>query len=397
MQLLEISRPRWWRATSCALFLGIWLLLGLFEASHTFIVNTYRGEPVNLSRSIALNLALWYAWAPLALLAIAFAARFPIRRQNWWHRLPLALALALLLALVKIVPDYPIIRALYCPDPDSLTLPVFYRMGFASHFHQYVLFAVGMLGVIYAWNYFRAAQQSELDSWQLEARLAHARLQVLRMQLHPHFLFNTLHAVGHLVRTNASEAERVLARLGELLRLMLDTAGDQQVPLRQEIEFLRAYLDIERARFGSRLEIGMDVEPGLLDVAVPPLILQPLVENAIKHGPARLGRGARVEIRARRAGERLRLEVWDDGPGLGAPSSADSGKGIGLTNTRARLAQLYNGHHHFEIRNAAVGVLAVMEFPLGEASPAEPPTPSASVARFRTRPGAGHESAPKQA
>jgi hypothetical protein len=364
MQPQGKTKPLWWRGISCALFLGVWTLLGLFEASHTCIVNAYRGEPVNLPKSLALNLALWYAWAPLALLAIGFACRFPICRQNCWHRLPLVLAVAVLLALVKIVPDYPIIRGLYCPTPELLTFPVFYRMGFASHFQQYVLFAVGMLGVIYGWNYFRAAQQRELDSWQLEARLAQARLQILRMQLHPHFLLNTLHAVGHLVQTDATEAERVLTRLGDLLRLMLDTAGDQQVPLRKEIDFLRAYLDVERARFGPRLEVRMDVEPGLLEAAVPPLILQPLVENAVLHGPARLGRAARVEIRARRSGELLRLEVWDDGPGLGALPSAGSGMGIGLANTRARLAQLYNRHHHFEIRNAAAGVLAVVEFPL---------------------------------
>src|SRR5438309_9847124 len=122
-----------------------------------------------------------------------------------------------------------------------------------------------MLAVLYALNYFREYQQRELDTWQLEARLAKARLQVLRMQLHPHVLFNTLHAVGHLIRTDAAEAERVLARLGELMRLMLDTAGEQQVPLRKELDFLRAYLDIERARYGSLLEVRMDVEPGLME------------------------------------------------------------------------------------------------------------------------------------
>jgi signal transduction histidine kinase len=366
MYLIGTTRPRWWRWVFCALFVAIWTLLGLFEASHTCIVKAYRGEAVDLPRSLALNLALWYAWAPLALLAIAFASGFPIRLNNWWHRLPLALAVAVLLALVKIVPDYPIIRGLYCPTPELLTFPIFYRMGFASHFTQYFFFAVGMLGVIYAWNYFRDAQQSEVDSWQLEARLAQARLQVLRMQLHPHFLFNTLNTVSHLIQSDPDEAERVLARLGDLLRLMLDTAGEQEVPLRQEIEFLRGYLEIERARFGPGLDVRLDIEPGLLEAAVPPLILQPLVENAVLYGTARLGRTGRVEIRARRAGEKLRLEVWDDGPGLGTLPSAGSGKGIGLANTRARLAQLYNGRSHFEIRNAPVGVLAVMEFPLSD-------------------------------
>jgi hypothetical protein len=372
MYLPGITGPRRWRWVFCALFLATWTLLGLFEAMHVCIVNAYSGRTEDWPRMVARNLALWYAWMPLALAALAFARRFPILRNNWWYRLPLALALAVVLALVKIVPDYPIIRNLYCPTPHLLTFTVFYRMGFESHFLQYVLFAVGMLAVIYAWNYFRDYQQREVDAWQLEARLAHARLQLLRMQLHPHFLFNTLHALSHLIRTDPDEAERVLARLGDLLRLMLDTAGDQQVPLRWEVEFLRAYLDVARARFGPVLEVRLDVEASLLDAVVPPLILQPLVENAILHGPVRLGRAGRVEIRARRNGDRLRLEVWNDGPALSTGSSAGSGKGIGLSNTRARLAQLYDGRQHFEIRNAAVGVLAVIEFPF-EDSPAALP------------------------
>jgi two-component system LytT family sensor kinase len=387
MYLPGKTRPPWWHWSYCAIFLGVWGLLGLFEATHSCIVKAYKGEAVDWQASLALNLALWYAWAPLALLAIAFVYRFPIRKNNWWHRLPLALALAILLAFAKIAPDWPIIMELYCPDPEWVSLSEFYRMGFASHFQQYVLFAIGMLGVLYALNYFREYQQRELDAWQLEARLAKARLQVLRMQLHPHFLFNTLHAVGHLIRTDAAEAERVLVRLGELLRLMLDTAGEQQVPLRQELDFLRAYLDIERVRYGARLEVRMDVEPGLLEAAVPPLILQPLVENAVLHGPARAGRAGRVEIRARRAGDAmLRLEVWDDGPGLGHYPSAGSGKSIGLANTRARLAQLFDGRHRFEIGNAAVGVLAVMEFPLGHTPPAV--SPPARAARPRALPPA---------
>jgi two-component sensor histidine kinase len=370
---------RLWRWTFWVLFLGAWGLVGLFETSHSCIVNAYQNREVNWPRALALNLALAYAWVPLSLVAIAFARRFPLRRSNWWRRLPLVLLVAVLLALAKIVPDYPIIMELYCPDPQWLPFLVFYRMGFSSHFNQYALLTTGMLGVIYAWNNIRESQQRELDTWQLQSRLAQTRLQMLRMQLHPHFLFNTLNTVSHLVHADPDEAERVLARLGELLRLMLDTAGEQEVALRDELAFLHAYLDIERVRFGSRLDARMDVEPELLEVAVPPLILQPLVENAVLHGLARGGKSGRIEVRARRAGDMLRLEVWNDGPGLGEPARNGSGKGIGLANTRARLAQHFNGRGHFEIRDAAVGVLAVMEFPLTDALdavvPCEPSQP----------------------
>jgi two-component system LytT family sensor kinase len=355
---------RLWRWTFWVLFLGAWGLVGLFETSRSCIASAYHNREVNWPRALALNLALSYAWVPLSLAAIAFARRFPLGRNNWWRRLPLVLVVAVVLALAKIVPDYPIIMELYCPDPQWMPFLVFYRGGFTSHFHQYALLAAGMFGVIYAWNNIRESQQREFDTLQLQSRLAQTRLQLLRLQLHPHFLFNTLNTVSHLVHADPDEAERVLARLGELLRLMLDTASQQEVALRDELAFLHAYLDIERVRFGSRLDARMDVEPGLLEVAVPPLILQPLVENAVLHGLARGGKSGRIEVRARRAGDMLRLEVWNDGPGLADPAANGSGKGIGLANTRARLAQLFHGRGRFEIRDAAVGVLAVMEFPL---------------------------------
>jgi signal transduction histidine kinase len=362
MQFPETNGPRPCRWSFWVLFLAAWGLLGLVETAHSCIVSASRDRDVNWAQALALNLALAYAWAPLALVAIAFAIRFPIRRHNWRRRLPLALSVAVILALAKIVPDYPIIMQLYCPDPNWLPFGVFYRMGFATQFPHYLCLTTGLLGFVHAWNNYRESQRSERDAWQLESRLAQARLQLLRMQLHPHFLFNTLHCLAHLVHTNADEAERVLARLGELLRHMLDTADEQEVALREELAFLRAYLDIERVRFGYRLDTHIDVEAGLLDAAVPPLILQPLVENAVVHG---LARGGTIEIRARRAGDRLRLEVWNDGPGLAAAGKRP-GRGIGLANTRARLAQLFAGHSHFEIRDVDRGVLALMEFPLAE-------------------------------
>jgi two-component system LytT family sensor kinase len=365
MHFLGQEGPRLRRWSFWLLFLAAWALLGLVETSHTCIVNAYQNREVNWQQALALNLALAYAWAPVALVGIAFATRFPVRRNNWRRRLPLALVMVVVLALVKIVPDYPIIMLLYCPAPQWLPLDVFFRMGFASHFIQYVGMSAGLLGMTYGWNTYRAFQRREREAWQLESRLAQARLQLLRMQLHPHFLFNSLHCLTHLVHTDPDEAERVVAGLGELLRHMLDTVDEQEVALRDEIAFVRAYLDIERIRFGNQLSARMDIDPSLLDAAVPPLILQPLVENAVVHG---VSRGGLIEVRARRAGDMLRLEVWNDGPGLGTAPRRRAGTGIGLATTRARLAQLFHDRWHFEIRDVTKGVLAVVQFPLVDAS-----------------------------
>jgi LytS/YehU family sensor histidine kinase len=197
--------------------------------------------------------------------------------------------------------------------------------------------------------------------------LAQAELQNLKMQLHPHFLFNTLHAISVLMQEDVTAANRMLVRLSELLRLTLENAGTQETALRQELEFLRLYLEIEQTRFQDRLAVKIEVDPAALDARVPSLILQPLVENALRHGIARNPGAGVIEIRAHRESELLRLEVRDNGPGL----RAEVEEGVGLSNTRARLAQLYGGAARFEINNAADGgalATALLPFRLASAT-----------------------------
>lgn len=363
-----------------ALFLTLWLGLSGFEAIDTLLKNSTRGWTIPLAQALFLGLALWLTWGLLALAAVAFVRRFPIDRANWWHRIPLALAFAVLLALVKIALDYPAIEAFYCPTPGLIPFPEFYRGGFAVEFHSYVLIALGIVAIVHAWHAYRAHHRHEIQAWQLEARLAQTQLQLLRAQLHPHFLFNTLGALSHLIRHDADEADRVLARLGELLRHLLDTSGEAAVLLGQELHFLHAYLDIEQTRFGDRLTVQFFVEPGVESALVPPLVLQPLVENALRHGVARCQRPVRVEVRARRVDGRLRLEVWNDGPALAPSYGLRARKSVGLTNTRARLEHLYGDEARLEIRNEAVGVLALLELPFAEEalSPVPMPTPAAA-------------------
>jgi LytS/YehU family sensor histidine kinase len=215
-------------------------------------------------------------------------------------------------------------------------------------------------------EFYRRYQAGALKSSQLETQLARAELQALKSQLQPHFLFNTLNSISALQLTNVEAAHRMTARLGDFLRLTLDASGVNEVPLRREIEFLQSYLEIERLRFEDRLLVRIDVEREVLDVPVPNLILQPVVENALRHGVgSRIGRG-RIEVAARRLNGQLRIEIRDDGPGLREPGR----EGIGIANTRSRLQQLYGNASNFTIFNAPEGGAAVvLEIPLTVAAP----------------------------
>jgi LytS/YehU family sensor histidine kinase len=207
-------------------------------------------------------------------------------------------------------------------------------------------------------DYHRRLREGELRESRLQSQLAMAQLEALKMQLHPHFLFNTLHAISALVGKNPEAADRMIARLSDLLRMSLESAGAQEVLLEQELEFLQGYLDIQKVRFGDRLNVAMDVDPGALHAFVPSMILQPLVENAIKHGIAPRASGGSISISAGRRDGLLKIQIKDDGPGL--PSAAGSVNfGVGLSNTSARLEQLYGGAHRFELSNGAEGGLLV--------------------------------------
>jgi LytS/YehU family sensor histidine kinase len=198
--------------------------------------------------------------------------------------------------------------------------------------------------------------------------LAQAELQALRMQLHPHFLFNTLHAVSMLNFSDVDAANRMLVRLSDLLRMSLDTAGRQHVTLREELDFLRKYLEIEQTRFQDRLRVDFDVDQNLLDVEVPNLVLQPLVENAIRHGVSKISAAGLIEVTAHQHEGRVYLRVCDNGPGLPPHWSLEHNTRIGLSTTVARLQQLYGAAHRFTIEpRAEGGTCAEIVLPLHEA------------------------------
>jgi LytS/YehU family sensor histidine kinase len=238
-----------------------------------------------------------------------------------------------------------------------------------------IRFQFGLLsyGFVLAWGYvheyFTAVRRRDLAVARLEAELARAQLRALKAQLQPHFLFNTLHAVTVLISRDKEAAIRMVMRLSDLLRMTLVDAERQEAPLADELRFLRLYLEIEQTRFRERLEVVWDVPVGLERAAVPTLLLQPLVENALRHGIEATVTGGRLIVAAARSNGRLVLRVSNDGPGLGAPGGAD---GVGLASVRGRLERLYGGGQRFQLTEPSPGLVeASVELPFREFQPPE--------------------------
>jgi hypothetical protein len=231
-----------------------------------------------------------------------------------------------------------------------------------------------IVSMVHALTWYRRSQERERSALQLEARLADARLEALRMQLHPHFLFNTLNAISTLVHRDATAADEMIGNLSELLRATLDTTA-QEIPLRQELNFLDRYLEIQQVRFGNRLQVEKEIDARTLEVKVPTLILQPLVENAIRHGiEPQTGQG-RLHISASRDDQTLHLRVRDNGAGSKPANEAKDG--IGIANTRSRLQQLYGPAARLTLTTGADGgFIATIDLPCREAADIKPASPS---------------------
>jgi LytS/YehU family sensor histidine kinase len=286
-----------------------------------------------------------FGWALMALVAFAVARRVPIQRDRIIRFILVYLA-SMLGALV--------LRASW--DVAVYSLANWWRLTFREAITMIPALRVMvyslLLGVGYALVYARQLHERELREAQLETELLSAHLNVLKMQLQPHFLFNTLNSISSLMYADVGAADRMVARLADFLRQTLRTLDTQEVTLQEEMNFLTLYLDIERTRLRDRLEVCLDVDEGARVALVPHLILQPLVENAIRHAIAPRVEGGSVTILAKRRGDRLQLVVRDDGPGL---QSDPNTTGLGLRNTRQRLQHLYPGTHRFLIRDARDG------------------------------------------
>lgn len=225
-----------------------------------------------------------------------------------------------------------------------------------------------IVGVSHAVAYYHESQQRKVNQATLETSLVEARLKTLQAELHPHFLFNTLHAISTLVHRDPESADRMISRLSDLLRITFDRSGEARVSLKDEIDFLQKYLEIEQTRFQDRLTVRVEIDPDALDAEVPRMILQPLVENAIKHGVGKRSDGGYVNITAAREGDRLWMQVRDNGGGLQGGTVRALNKGVGLSNTRARLDCLYGGSHQLVFSDQRGGLAVRVEIPYTRAA-----------------------------
>ncbi|MFI5173487.1 MAG: sensor histidine kinase [Terriglobia bacterium] len=341
------------------IFLG-WTFLGVFYAGQTFLIYARSNHPTRFDRILPGALVIWYSWAVLSPFIIWLARNFRIERKRLLPNLAMHVAAGIFFSFLhQALPILVFSTVEAASGKPFLFFSRLFNSLFSLYFSNDFFIYWMILFAVHALDYYRRYREGELKASRLEGQLAQAQLQALKMQLHPHFLFNTLHAISALVHKDPEVADRMIARLSDLLRLTLDNVGVQEVPLREELEFLDRYLDIEQQRFQDRLEVHMEIDSRALDALVPNLILQPLVENAIRHGIAQRSSAGRVEIRAKREDSLLQLEVRDDGSGLPEESGENLKEGIGLGNTRTRLQQLYGTTHRFELSNAPNGGLVV--------------------------------------
>ncbi len=319
-------------------------------------------------RLLVLNLAYWYVPASLTAPIFRIAHRFPIDSVRW----PRALgAHALGVAGFSVLHLGCMVGLRVALWPSTFlqsyqTWHDFYRFVqrvLLTNLDWALMTYSAIVGLSYALGYYRESQARAIKAAQLETSLAEARLKTLEAQLHPHFLFNTLHAISSLIHTRPDSADRMISRLSDLLRITFAHSGAPRVPLQEELEFLQKYLEIEQTRFLDRLSVKYEIDPETLDAEVPRLILQPLVENAIKHGVAPRSGPGTIRISSRRDGDDLRLEVSDNGVGLSGGARAKLHDGVGLSNTRARLECLYGSAHALEFSEAGQGLTVEMRFP----------------------------------
>jgi two-component system, LytTR family, sensor kinase len=354
-----------WRRAAF-LFVG-WTLVSIIFAGISYAAAIgENNKEFGFVSALRLNLVQFYLWAILSPFVFRFSRRFPIELRplnvrNLVLYFPALISFAGIHQVIHLAVLWSIIPRWRQKYPALIDC---YRAYFAFGFYIDLIIALLIVIAVHALLYYQNFRASELVQSSLKTQLAQAQLRALKMQLHPHFLFNTLHSISSFVLEDPPKANSMIARLGDFLRLTVENSEQQLVTLKEETEFLSCYLDIEQVRFGDRLTVAFELEPQTLSAQVPHLILQPVVENAVQHAIAPRAARGHINIEAKRLNSLLRVTISDNGPGMSSHADLLGKKGVGLTNVRTRLQQTYGSDFRFELMNAGGGGLTVvMEIP----------------------------------
>ena len=356
------ARPRYgvrWR-----LAFAVATLLGVMSSVLAWQVTLELGQPASYWRSLViLHCSYWYVWAIFTPAIVWLSQHVRFERQGLWRALAVHLPSVALFSLAHIAAMGGVQWWLAVTEGRSFTWWLEVRRSALQHFDWEMMTYWAIAGLSHAVLYYRESRDRELRTSQLETKLIEAQMAALRQQLQPHFLFNTLHAISALMHRDVEAADRTLMRLSDLLRMTLEHVGQHEITLKAELDFLAKYLEIEQTRFADRLVVAFDVEPDTLDTLLPALLLQPLVENAIKHGVSKKAGPGHIGITARRDHDMLWIEVRDDGLGLSESAMTALQKGIGVSTTRARLEHQYGADFRFEFHRLETGMAVVVAVP----------------------------------
>lgn len=351
------------RLVRYGLIWGIWTIVGLFFTTQIYVSDYASNQPIRYGRPLLVQMSACYLWALATPLVLWLSRRYCIQRHNWLRRSLFHFVASIVLVSAQLALHSLAVIMIMSGTGQIVPFRVFRFVYF--NLDRWLLIYWLILLMSHAFSYYNSYRKGELKASQLHTQLVQSQLEALKMQVHPHFLFNTLHSISALLSKDAEGARKMITRLGDFLRLTLENSGTMEVTLQQELEFLNGYLEIERIRFQDRLTTDIRVDPEVLDVRVPNLILQPIVENAMRHAIGNSTSG-RVEVTAAPRNGVVRIEVKDNGPGIDAERLLESrrGKGLGLANTQARLAGLYGEAARFEMSNNPTGGLVVaLEIP----------------------------------
>jgi two-component system, LytTR family, sensor kinase len=349
---MTISRPLQKHWLKWPLGFCFWTLIGLSFAFQFYVSSAKAGLDVSWRQAVSYALGDWYVFALLSIPVVWLAGRFQFESGKWARSLVVHLPCSLIFSL-----GYMVLRAWIGTWQSEASFAEAFQPLLVKTWHFNLLIYWVIVAVSFAFGYYGKFRERELRAAELEKSLAQAKLQALQMQLNPHFLFNSLHSISALMHQDVEAADRMIVRLSDLLRAALDNSDAQEVTLKDELKFLQSYWEIEQIRFGSRLTVTTKIPADLSDARVPNLILQPLIENAIRHGIEPHARPGRIELRAQRDNGELTLDVCDNGAGVSDVSAVS--EGVGLSNTRARLRTLYGDAHRFELGNRPEGGLRV--------------------------------------